>query len=615
MLLVAGSGGSGRSALLRELWSEWKQKTPTVWVDPGAIDDDADSLRPVLVAIMQGLSDPVRGYAVEFPRVVLAHIAMQVPVLDVAPDRAHEAMRTRMNVYRDRAKLIDFLGELIAAFGSVEQGVHMPGYAVVADAVARDAAQRIADRLRRSPLLMRFTWDAALRWFGHQDTGLHFTPETALVQLNRQAHIDSTAVRRGVDDLLVGALLADLRESLAKAVGRPHNALVLLDEGDTRPARAFVSALVRIRRGRDPRAGLVDPLVVVTTSGGALAEDLPGEHGQRSWDDARLPEMDAADLQAGGLWLPIRLGCLRAEDTQRLAKTHDWPAELGAHRVAAAVHRLTGGYAEATERLLGALAADPKRVEDVDAALRSPFGAGSSTLEDALFTTVAEGLTARGRLDEDLREMLVTIAAARDLAEAERLPAMLGVPMNPAMIESRTMWSAFGPRGPALPTLVRDLGLRALARRPEDHPQSWERVFTALRDGAERAGDQAGRLHHELALGNRAVAVDALTAALPDTPDEQWLALLDEVTAAYDPSGMATVNELAYPVMALSAPRDAVDRLVSTLHALSAPRLSARETLRGLYLLAENDYRMLAGLSLAFVSRARQYRHLADALE
>jgi len=613
VLLIAGGGGSGRSELLRKLWSEWKQKTPTVWVDPRAIGDDADSLRPVLVAIMQGLSDPVQGYAVEFPRVVLAHIAMQAPVLDVDPDRAREAMRTRMNIYRDRAKLIDFLGELVGSFGSVVQGVHVPGYEVVGDVVARGVAQRIVDRLRRSHWLTRFTWDAALRWFGHQDTGLNFTPETALVQLNRQAHIDNSAVRRGVDDLLVGALLADLRESLAKAVGRPHNALVLLDEGDARPTRAFVSALVRIRAGRDPRAGLVDPLVVVTTSGGALAEGLPGEHGQLSWDDARLPEMDAVDLQAAGLWLPIRLGCLGAEDTLRLAMTHLWPADLGASRVADAVYRLTGGYAVATERLLGALATDPTRVENLEAALRGPFGAGT-TLEDALFSTVAAGLT-RGRLDENLLEMLVTIAAARDLAEAERLLALLGAPVNPTLIASTTLWSVVGPRGgPALPAFVRDLGLRALARRPKDHPRSWEAVFTVLRDGARQARDEAGRLHHELALGNHPVAVDALTAALPDTPDEQWLVLLDEVTAAYDPRRMAT-DELARPVTAPSGPGEAVDRLVTTLQALSDPRLSARKTLHRLHLLAENDYRMLTGSSLAFVLRAQHCRRLAESLE
>ncbi len=615
VLIVAGGGGSGRSQLLRQLWTEWRQKTPTVWVDQRSIDDsDADSLRPVLVAIMQGLSDPVLGYTVEFPRVVLAYIAMQTPVPEVDPARAREVMRARMNIYRDRARLIDFLGELVGSFGSVVQGVHVPGLEVVGETVARGAAQRIVDRLRRSGLLSRFTWDAALRWYGHQDTGLSFTPETALVQLSRQAHIDSAAVRRGVEDLLIGALLADLRESLARAAGRPHNALVLLDEGDTGPTRAFVSALVRIRASRDPRAGLIDPLVVVTTSRGVLAEDLPGEHGQRFWEDARLPEMNTADVQATGSWLPIRLGCLGAEDVLKLAKAHLWPADLGVSRVADAVYRLTGGYAVATELLLRALATDPTWVENLDAALRGPCGA-NSTLEKALFTRIATGLTPRGRLDEDLLDLLVTIAAARDLAEAERLLTILRVPVDPAVIASTTLWSGAGPQrgGPAMPAFVRDLGLRALARRPEDHPQSWDFVFTVLRRGAEQAGDEAGRLHHELALGNRTVVVDALTAALPDTHDEHWLALLDQVTTAYDPRQMAT-DEQARPVTALAGPREAVDRLVTTLHALSDPRLSARKALRGLYLLAENDYRVLAGSSLAFVLRAQHYRRLAEAL-
>ena len=614
VLIVAGGGGSGRSQLLRQLWTEWGQKTPAVWVDPRSIDDsDADSLRPVLVAIMQGLSDPVLGYTVEFPRVVLAYVAMQEPVQEVDPVRAREVMRVRMNVYRDRARLINFLGELVGSFGSVVQDVHVPGFAVVGETAARGVAQRIVNRLRRSGSLQRFTWGAALQWYGHQDTGLSFTPETVLVQLSRQAHIDRAAVRRDVEDLLVGALLADLRESLAKAAGRPHNALVLLDDGDAGPTRAFVSALARIRASRDLRAGLVDPLVVVTTSCGALVKDLPGEHGQRFWDDVRLPEMTTADMQVSGSWLPIRLGCLAGEDVLKLARTHLWPADLGASRVADAVYRLTGGYAVATELLLRALATDPTWIEDLDAALRSPFGA-SSTLEEALFTRVAAGLTPGGRPDEELLDLLATIAAARDLAEAERLLEMLRVHVNPTVIASATLWNGAGPASaPVLPVFLRDLGLRALARRSEDHPQSWAFVFTVLRRGAEQAGDEAGRLHHELALGNHTAVVDALTAALPITQDERWLALLDQVTAAYDPRQMAT-DAQARLVTAHPGPREAVDRLVITLHALSDPRLSARKALRGLYLLAENDYRVLAGSSLAFVLRAEHYRRLADAL-
>ncbi|HEX2298653.1 MAG TPA: hypothetical protein VHH34_09080, partial [Pseudonocardiaceae bacterium] len=507
----------------------------------------------------------------------------------------------------------DFMGELIVSFGAVVQGVYVPGFEAVSDSAARSIAQRIVDRLRRSSLLPRLTWDAALRWYGHQDAGLSFTPETALVQLSRQAHINSAAVRRGVDDLLVGALLADLRESLARAAGRPHNALVLLDEGDVGPTRAFVSALVRIRASRDPRAGLSNPLVVITTSRGALTEDLPGQHGRRIWDDTRLLEMDAADVQAAGSWLPIRLGCLDADDVLKLAKAQLWPADLGASRVADAVHRLTGGYPVATDLLLRALAGDPAGIEDLDATLRSPFGS-DSTLEDALFATIASGLTPRGRFDQDLLNLVVTIAAARDLAEAERLLTTLGAPVNPAVIASKTLWSSVGPRGgPALPVFVRDLGLRALARRPEGHPQSWDSVFTVLRADAVQAGDEAGRLRHGLALGEHSAVVDALTAALPDMPDEHWLMLLDQVTAAYDPRRRAP-DVPARPVTAAPGPREAVDRLVTTLRALSDPRLSAREALRGCYLLAENDCRVLAGSSLAFVLRAQHYQRLAEAL-
>ncbi len=579
VLVVEGYGGSGRTEFLHTQWSRWKSDTPTVWVDARLVDDpDTHSLRPLLIAVMQGLSGKVGGYEVKFPRVVLAHIAMEEPIPDVDPERAKQAMRTRLIAYRDRDALVTLVGGLVrTSFGAVTPNV--PGAEVVADAVA----QGIVDRLRRASRLARFSWDEALAWFGHQDNGLRFDPVAALVQLSRQAAIDTPDVRGDVDDLLVAALLADVRESLTKVAGRPWNALVLLDEGDVATARSFVTALLRMRRSRANRAPdpPTDPIVVVTTSGGRLAGDLPGR------DEARPS------------WLAIDLGELTEQDVHDMARAHIWPPELGTRRVADAVYRLTGGHAAATDLVLRTLESAPGLVDRVDEVLARPGPNASVSVEDDLLGRIVKGLGS----GDDVGGHLVTLSAARHRAEAGKLRELLDDPPGLDLMATTTLWSGRARDEPVIPKFVRYLGLRALAAR-RDGPL-WTEVFTVLRDQAVRDGDLAGRLHHELALGNLGPVAGELADLLPDLGDQEWLDLLDAVTA--------TPRLVAPPPTAADG-KDTVRRLVCTVHALGDPRVSERKALCRLYLLAENDLRTLAGSSEAFLLRAQHYRRLADRL-
>ncbi|RKT56090.1 hypothetical protein [Saccharothrix australiensis] len=583
VLVIEGYGGSGRTEFLRQQWARWKANTPTVWVDARLVDDpDTHSLRPLLIAVMQGLSEKVNGYEVKFPRVVLAHIAMESPVPDVDPERAKQAMRRRLVEYRDRDALITLVGELLrTSLGAVTPTV--PG----ADAVADAVAQGIVDRLRRASRLARFTWDEALVWFGHQDNGLRFDPIAALVQLSRQAAIDTPDVRGDVDDLLVAALLADVRESLAKVAGRPWNALVLLDEGDAPTARSFITALLRMRRSRanrspDPLSTPTDPLVVVTTSDGRLAGDLPGR------DEARPP------------WLSIDLGELTEQDVHDLARAHIWPPELGTRRVADAVHRLTGGHAAATDLVLSALEGAPGLVDRVDEVLARPGTTASRTVEEELLSRIIRGLGP----GDDVGEHLVTLSAARHRAEAGKLRELLDEPPGLDLMTSTTLWSGRAREQAALPRFVRYLGLRALAARTGG--LDWTTVFTMLRDQARADDDREGRLHHELALGHTGPVARELAALLPELGDERWLELVDGITA--------TPRLSTAPGSSGVDGRDVVGRLVTTLHALGDPRLSERRALCRRYLLAENDLRTLAGSSEAFLLRAQHYHRLAERL-
>src|SRR5262249_36854223 len=176
--------------------------------------------------------------------------------------------------------------------------------------------------------------------------------------------------------------------------------------------------------------------------------------------------------------------------------------------------------------------------------------------------------------------------------EARELKGLVETPEDtePALFTSSTLWCGTGLRGyPALPPFVRYLLLRALAARDPEHPASWTAVFKVLR---QRAADQAGQLHHELALGGRASVVAELARLLPCTAAADWLSLLDQVVASPDPRRQLAVG--AEPAEPRVGPPDPVARLVRKLHAVADPRLSDRIALRRSYLLITYDSRQLA---------------------
>nr|BFE51425.1 hypothetical protein GCM10017745_48520 [Saccharothrix mutabilis subsp. capreolus] len=526
-----------------------------------------DSLRPLLVAVMQGLSEKVGSYEVKFPRVILAHVAMESPVDgDFDVKRAKDEMKARLVAYRDRDALIGLVGNLV-------QTVAPP----LGDALVDGVVQRIVDRLRRASRLARFSWDDALPWFRHQDNGYDFDEFTALVRLSKQAAKNTSDVRADVDDLLMGAMLADLRESLDRVANRPWNAVVLLDEGDTAAARSFVTALVDRRRRRDVRAPRLppDPLVLVTTSAGALSQDLP-------------------DVDAGHPWLREVLGDLAEADVHDLARARLWPPDLGTRRVADVTYRLTSGHAEATIAVLNALEDDPTLIARVDEVFDRPVTSSRQPLGAHLLDKVATGLGP----GDHVADTLATLSAARNRGEATRLAKLLRLDPTLELMTSPSLWP-----DQALPRFVRYLGLRRLAARTEGH--RWTDVFTALRDEAVRRGDVVGGLHHRLALGETAAVAAELAGLLPELGDTEWLHLLDSITAT---------PALARP-LGTSKVDDPVHRLLVTGHALADPRLSDRAGLRNRYVIAGNDLRSLAGSSEAFVLRAQHYHKLAGRLD
>lgn len=618
LLVLEGCGGSGRSELLRNIDQRWASRTPTVRVDPLVLaNDEAGSKRPLLAAVMLGLSTDVPGYAVSFNRVVLAHIAMSTPVHTPDPQRAKEVMQQRLNTYRDRSAVIDLVGGLVTASGAAGKHLPVPGAAVVAPMAAEVAARGIVKGLRTAGWLARLNWKDALEWFRHQDHGLNRDPISALVNLSQQAQCDSVAVRDDVDDLLVAALLADLRDSLDRVGGRPWNAIALLDNSDAPVATWFVTALVRVRQNLAARGTPSDPLTVIAASGGALAASLTGQcPGYVRWQESRLDELTAQDVRRAGAWLPVVLGDLSIDDVRQMAMTRVWPPWLGTRVVANAVHRLTGGHAAATDLVLQDLENTPELIDDLDQILCRPAPQTKRTVEQFLLDRVVAGLSPHERIDHHLREDLVTLSAARDREEAQELRPLLKTPVDaePVLFTSTTLWSGTGPRGhPTLAPFVRYLLLRVLATRAQD--PCWQTVFTTLRERIVDS-DLGGWLHHNLALGNTPTVAEKLAHLLSTRSSRQWLTLLDQTVATPDPRPRHLIVS-GRRGAAAEHPKP-VTRLLTHLHALSDPRLSDRDALRRSYLLIAHDYSRLAdttldGLTL-FLSRAQQYQRLADAL-
>jgi hypothetical protein len=201
-------------------------------------------------------------------------------------------MRQRLNTYRDRGAVIELLGDLVDASGALAKNV--PGVGPVGPALAKVAALMIVKRLRTAGWPARLSWRDALAWFGHRDQGLHHDPVRALIRLSVQAQSDRAGVRYEVDDLLVGALLADMQASLDRVVARPWNAVVVLDNSDAPMATWFVTALVRVRQNLAARGAPPDPVTVVAASGGSLATSLVGQvPAYVRWRESQLASLTA----------------------------------------------------------------------------------------------------------------------------------------------------------------------------------------------------------------------------------------------------------------------------------------------------------------------------------
>ncbi|WP_040816673.1 hypothetical protein [Nocardia concava] len=535
--VLEGCGGSGRTALLDELQRKWHEHTPIVLVRPLELpENEANPSRPILAAIMLGLSLGVDGYRIAFPRVVVALIALRENFADIAEDGRVPHLYAKLNGYGHRDDLIGLILDLIRGMGGMAADAGIPGIHLIVPVAVQRLSALVADRLRHGRFVTRFTWGSAVDWFGHEDRDLRGSGAEALVNLSLRSRNSNPDTRQGVDDVLTRALLADLRHSAAKVHARTSNAVVLLDDGDAEAAVAFTGSLLRARTVLAAVRGLLpDPLTVITTSSGVLATEV----GWHLPEPAIVtdPPRSSPLTPPVPLWARLRLADFTDLEVSTLAMAAD-PIEGG--RISAAVHRLTKGHPAATVLLLEkfAAASDSARSRETGLMLadllRAPGPEARYTVERYLLRVFARGLSRRRLVGENVVEALITVSAARNKREAV---AALGPVLPPgaehdtALFESGPLWRSDGTEE-RLPPLLRLLGLRALAART-DPATGWDRVFRLLVNAVDR--DDAGRLLYTRLLHGISAVTTPLADELPRLPARDWLARFDEVISVADP--------------------------------------------------------------------------------
>jgi hypothetical protein len=552
IIVFTGPRGSGRTALLGGLAARLEGNAPCAQIDCEDFAGGATELLSLLAFELNRSSGRYRR--LPFPRLITGLIAIRVPLRDslLAGDRdgARERMRKALEEHEKTAQALrDTVSEIIEASVTALAAVP-PGPATAATEVAKRVGPRLVlgwlatTRRGRKVIL-----GAGQDWYGHQDRELGRDPVDVLIDLNQMAtrtrekkdartrQKDARSReedRREVADQLWAAFAADLRHAFARrrALNWTLNCLALIDNADAPAGRQFLDDLVAARRRRasyvtaDPA-----PLTVVATSSGALSQRLV-PRGESITTIADASYADYRKRVPGRWWYPVSLPDLAFDDVSAMAARHNLPT--GTHRdaVASAVYRYTGGHPASVQLLLDGFAAG-QADDDLAAVLAAPEPGIDRDNPPPLAECLLDVLLA-GVSDEAV-ENLVTCSAARNKEAALRLgadsPLFEGSRGTDAEVFGGSLWEDDG-SSLVLRPVLRRLLLRRLAARPADDTANWAAVHGHLRTLARAAGDESAALYHALALGEVEQVTRRLAERLEIMEAEEWLRLLETVTAA-----------------------------------------------------------------------------------
>lgn len=514
ILIFTGAKGCGKTALLDALGASLRGKTPYARIDCAALR--STNAWEVLSLLAFDLNRNAAGYrSIPFPRFFTAQVAISTRI-----DSVGQRTRQDMQEALEKARNIDQLRNFLSTLAQDVTGL-VPGAATA----ARYAPNLVLSGLTSWRRGRRVVLGEGLEWYG---TGKRAYDE--LVRLNLLTREDASEVeRKEATELLWSAFLADLRAAFATrraARAWSLNCVLLLDDIDTKPGRLLYQALADARRGE------ADPLTVVATSAGGVAqhmaavEDIPlaEEASYQDYLDRRQGEYESDSY-------PVALRDLTLDEVKDMV-AEVAGARLGAHRAAAIeVYRFTRGHPAATAvvvKAIGDQTSDPVSLKRLlDARWRGPVDKEPVTVEAHLLRELL------GTPSETTLATLKACAAARDLDQADLLadsgllpagrddgglvPADLRVHERPAGVLIAPKPDDAG-RMVMLPAL-RNLLSHLLAAEPS----RWTEVHTWLRDNGER-------YYHALALREIDAVVARLAELLPDA--RKWFAELETVTAA-----------------------------------------------------------------------------------
>jgi len=594
VLLFTGPRGAGKTALLARL--EGALRVPHAYLDcAGPLDDPRD----MLSWLAFDLSRRSLYGRLQFPRLITGQMVADAglalePDPKIARRRVSDLLADREGT---RAALEEFGNVILrggtqALLASTAAAMGTDTTAAMADYVGARATRLLVGGLAKTSRGRSALLGKGQDWYELQAREPDQDSLDVLIKLSRKAagaRAGQTEQARGdardVAELLWAAFLADLRHGFRgrgavdwtrnafrgrDAVDPTLNCVILLDNADAAPGRAFLDELLAARA----LCGEPDPLTVVATSRGDLAERVRADAGLTPLADASYQHyLSRGEAALAGAWYPVLLPPLSWAQTRDMTGALQPPVPDGP-AVTTAVHAFTGGHPGATRTLLAALGERREASANLLAILAGPepgrLADGGRTAADALLDDLLRSLSPMAAED------LVTCAAARHQHAARRMAAESDLTEqrggDPSIFAAE-FWCDRPAGGPAaLQPLLRRLLLRRLAARPQDARAGWAAVNDWLRDRGTETGDEETELYHMLALahegdplGVRQVA-EALAGKLKAA--DEWLRTVARVTAA--PSRLDLTREPRHQVSALTdgiSPREmplfAIARLVA----------------------------------------------------
>jgi hypothetical protein len=604
VLVVEGFRGTGKTAALNRL-ARLLNQVPHARLD--LEKNRGASVPEVLSAIAFDLSKRYPKYTLRFPRFIIGQLVMGLDLNLTDHSQACETVESALEHDRDvdaiRKMLVDTAGSLLTAAGVPIKPPRSLMYLAVTWLSKHAPGRQLA-------------LGSYQKWYGHRDLGLHSHPIDVLVDLNRWAtDIEDEDNRQRIDELLLAAFLADLRSEFdrgRRAGERSLNAVVLLDNADSRLGRHFLGELVHTRRQRAVGdRDQPDPLTVVATSRGLLLTAV-SETDVTRVTPAELQPARAAEWSRSW-WLGYRLPDLTHDEVGRAIK------DLGLtvpkqDRLTRIVYGLTGGHQASTSLVLDAIAKSPPEKWVESEVILGRSEPGGPTVEEQIRDHLLLGTSEAEQRD------LVTCAPTRTRAHALALVGqedllVTGHSGYEEVIDP-ILWPVEDSAGLAT---LRRLLIRCLAQRTSAPTPTWSDVYSRLRRLCRDGGDKAGELYYALADGELGFVATRLHELLTELDSAAWFGLhLSVVEAPYLPrSREVPIDEVRSLVeSAGGAPTaTAVGRLVAALHIAADPFTDSRR--RDVHLQIADDYAEVGrlcpgGPHAVFLEASRRHRRQAE---